>query len=312
MTALNTESKRPVMVRGLLGNSANRWYGKLIGYVLAAPLTVWLVVVLAYPIGNMVSLSLTDTRVIGAPSNYVGLANYPTVLVSGTFWKAAWTSVVWLIMNIGLGTLLSFSAALLLQREGRFARKARVWVLLPWVIPTVAVAVIWQWMLNANYGVINHLLQRLHLIESPLNVFGSSSLALLGTSIANTWHWFPLSAVVIFGAMQTVPPSLYEAARLDGAGNWNIFRYITLPSIERVLFALGLVGGLWTFNVFDIIYLTTRGGPAGATLTLPVHIYDTAFKGLHIGEAAAMSVVAIALLTIVAVGYIKFMSPSRD
>lgn len=283
-----------------------------IGYLLAAPLVLWLIIVLAYPLGNMVMLSLTDAPVIGAPSNFVGLDNYQAVLQSAAFWKAVRTSAIWLLANVVLGTVLAFSAALLLRRDGWFARRARVWVLLPWVIPTVAVAVIWQWMLNDNYGVVNFILKSLHIIGAPLNVFGSKNLALAGTTVANTWHWFPLSALVIFGAMQTVPPSLYEAARIDGANAWALFRYITMPAIGKVLFALGLVGGLWTFNVFDMIYLTTRGGPADATLTVPLHVYDTAFKGLRIGEAAAMSVITIGLLAVMAAGYVKFLSPPDD
>jgi len=297
---------------GPLRRMWTRSYPALVGYALLAPLVAWIFLILFYPVGNTVLLSFTDTRIVGAPHRDVGLANYQAVLQSGAFWDATLKSIVWLAGNVLLQTAMAFAAALLLGQSWRLARQARIWVLLPWVIPTVAVAVIWQWMLNANYGVVGYILQALHVIAEPLNVFGSREGALPGTIVANAWHWFPLSAVVLFGAMQTIPRELYEAARVDGASSWGQFRFITFPMLRKVMFALGLVGGLWTFNVLDVIYLITRGGPAGATTTLPVVIYDTAFKSFRIGQAAAMSVVAIVLLAVAAALYVRFMSPRED
>ena len=202
--------------------------------------------------------------------------------------------------------------ALLLSEGWWLARQARVWVLLPWVIPTVAVAVIWQWMLNTNYGIVSYLLQEIGITTEPINIFGSATGALPGLIVVNSWRWFPLAAIFIFAAMQTIPSHLYEAANIDGAGPLSRFRYITMPMLRNVLFALGLVGGLFTSNVLDVIYLITRGGPAEASTTLPVVIYDTAFRAFRNGQAAAMSVLAILLLGIAVMLYLKFMSPPRD
>jgi multiple sugar transport system permease protein len=298
--------------RQRLQRAWSRSYLTLIGYVLLAPLGIWIFLVLVYPVVDTVYLSLTNTRIIGGPHELVGLANYADVLQSGSFWRAVGLSGAWLLGNVALQTVVAFGAALLLRQSWRLASQARIWVLLPWVIPTVAVSVIWQWMLNSNYGVVNHVLQAVHVITQPLNVFGSAQGALPGLVVANTWHWFPLSAVVIFGAMQTIPQSLYEAAKVDGASTWAQFRYITLPMLNKVLFALGLVGGLWTFNILDVIYLVTRGGPADATTTLPVEIYDTAFKSFRIGQAASMSVLAIMFLAIAAFAYVWRMAPRED
>lgn len=298
-----------------IGSIRRKWtrsYSGLVGLALLAPLVAWIFFVFVYPVLSTVLLSFSNTRTIGAPSEDVGLANYQAVLQSGAFWDATLKSIAWLGGNVVLQTALAFAAALLLRQAWRPARQARVWILLPWVIPSVAVAVIWQWMLNANYGVVGYGLEALGVIADPLNVFGSREGALLGTIVANSWHWFPLTAVVLFGSMQTIPSELYEAARVDGASSWAQFRFITLPMLRTVMFALGLVGALWTFNVLDMIYLITRGGPAGATLTLPVAIYDTAFRAFRIGEAAAMSVVAIVFLAGAAGLYVKFMSPRED
>jgi multiple sugar transport system permease protein len=305
-----TPEVRTVTARAIA--SWRRRYATLIGYLLLAPFGVWVILVLVYPVANTLFLSVTNTGVIGSPAKIVGVANYQAIVGSGNFWSAALRSVVWLLGNVALQTVVAFATALFLCGAGWLARQARIWVLLPWVIPTVAVAVIWQWLLNTNYGIVNYLLRALQLVSSPLNVFGSATGALPGLIVANSWHWFPLSAVFVFGAMQTIPAELYEAASIDGAGRWAQFRFVTMPMLSKVLFALGLVGGLWTSNVLDIIYLVTRGGPAGATTTLPVAIYDTAFKAFRVGEAAAMSVVMIALLAAAAAAYVKFMAPRED
>jgi multiple sugar transport system permease protein len=289
-----------------------RHYSNLIGYALIAPFAIWVILVIAYPVANALSLSFTNTRVIGSPSDFVGLGNYGTILGSVDFWSAVLRTAVWLLGNVVLQTVIAFGTALFLCEAFWLARVARVWVLLPWVIPTVAVAVIWQWLMNANYGVVSYLLQAAHVIGSPLDVFGSRTGALPGLILTNSWHWFPLSAIFVFGAMQTIPVELYEAARIDGAGAWAQFRFITMPMLSKILFALGLVGGLWTSNVLDIPYLITRGGPVDSTTTLPVEIFDTAFRGLRVGQAAAMSILAVILIGSAAMLYVKLMAPRDD
>ena len=289
-----------------------RHYPTALGYALLAPLAIWIFLVLIYPVANMVSLSLTNTRIIGSPSSVIGLDNYRTVLGSPDFWEAVLRSAVWIVGNVALQTVLAFATALLLSEGWWLARQARVWVLLPWVIPTVAVAVIWQWMLNSNYGIVSYLLQESGITTEPINIFGSATGALPGLIVVNSWRWFPLAAIFIFAAMQTIPAHLYEAANIDGAGPVARFRYITVPMLGKILFALGLVGGLFTSNVLDVIYLITRGGPAEASTTLPVAIYDMAFKAFRSGQAAAMSVLAILLLGVAVILYLRFMSPPKD
>jgi multiple sugar transport system permease protein len=165
------------------------------------------------------------------------------------------------------------------------------------------VAVIWQWLTNANYGIFSKLLAAVGIQDARF--FADSTWAMPTLIVMNSWHWFPLGAVIIFGALQTVPGEIYEAARVDGAGAWHTFWHITLPILQPVLFALGLVGSLWSFNIVDSIYLVTKGGPGDATATAPVFIYDTAFKAFRTSEAAAASVAAIVLIGVLAWLYIR-------
>jgi multiple sugar transport system permease protein len=281
----------------------------LLGIALVAPLLLLMLLVIGYPLVNTVLLSLQNQAVVGTPSSFVGLDTYRTVLGDGALWASLRRSGVWLLGNLVVQTVLAMGTALLLTRVGRWSKGARTWVLLPWVIPTVAVAVIWQWLTNSNYGIVAKGLGALGL--DGVQFFADPSWAMPTLIVMNSWHWFPLGTVIIYGALQTIPGEVYEAAKVDGANAWKMFWHITLPLLQPVLFALGLVGTLWSFNIIDTIYLTTRGGPAGSTTTAPVMIYDTAFKAFRASEAAAMSVAAIVLLGVIAWLYIRFAKPEE-
>jgi multiple sugar transport system permease protein len=275
----------------------------LLGFLLVAPLVLLMLLVIGFPLLNTLLLSLRNQGIAGSPSEFVGLETYRNVLGDAGLWRSFGRSAVWLMGNMVVQTVLGFVTALLLSRVGRWSRAARVWVLLPWVIPTVAVAVIWQWLTNANYGIFGKLLGAIGVEDARF--FADSTWAMPTLIVMNSWHWFPLGAVIIFGALQTVPEEIYEAARVDGASAWHTFWHITLPILQPVLFALGLVGSLWSFNIVDSIYLVTKGGPGDASTTAPVFIYDTAFKAFRTSEAAAASVAAIVLIGVLAWLYIR-------
>ena len=218
----------------------------LLGFILVTPLVVLMLLVIGFPLLNTVLLSLRNQGIAGSPSQFVGIETYRNVLGNSDLWKSFGRSAVWLLGNMVVQTLLGFVTALLLSRVGRWSRAARVWVLMPWVIPTVAVAVIWQWLTNSNYGIFAKLLGAIGIDDARF--FADSTWAMPTLIVMNSWHWFPLGAVIIFGALQTVPAEIYEAAKVDGASAWSTFWHITLPMLQPVLFALGLVGSLWSFN----------------------------------------------------------------
>lgn len=280
---------------------------KVLGYVLVAPIVLIMAFVIAFPLVNAVVTSLQDQRVIGSPADFVGFDTYTKVLGDDKFWAALGRSGIWLVVNMIVQTILAFATALLLQRSGWWSKSARTWIVLPWVVPTVAVAVIWQWLLNSNYGIIHKIFAAVGIdIGAP---FADGPLTLITVILVNSWHWFPLSAVVIYGALATVPHEVIEAAKMDGANAWRTFWSVTFPLLQPVLFALGLVGSLWSFNVLDTIYLTTKGGPAGATTTMPVYIYDTAFSAFRSSEAAAASVLTVIVLAIAGLLFVRFAKP---
>lgn len=282
----------------------------LLGFSLITPVMVIMLVAIGIPLINSIWISFQDQRVIGGDSDFVGFATYLHILRDSSFWSALGRSGTWVLVNLIVQTILAFSTALLLQTKGWWASSARIWIMLPWVIPTISVTIIWQWLLNSNYGVIHWALGELGVdLGSP---FSDPGAVLLSIILVNSWHWFPLAAVVIYGALATVPEETLEAAKIDGANSWQTFFAVTLPMINPILFALGLVGSLWSFNVLDSIYLITEGGPVEATTTMPVYIYNTAFGAFRSSEAAAASVLTVIVLVTAAMLLVRFARPKED
>jgi multiple sugar transport system permease protein len=304
------KSDGPSLIRPSRNKPTSLSRDSILGYLLIAPILLVLVLTIAFPLVSAVISGFQDQRIIGTSSSFVGFETYLKVINDGSFWDSLGRSGLWVVVNLVVQTILAFCVAFSLQQRGRWSKSARTWVVLPWVIPTVAVSVIWQWLLNSNYGVLHYLLGEIGInLGSP---FGEPSTALFAVILVNSWHWFPLGAVVIYGALSTVPVDVIEAARMDGAGAGRIFWSITFPILQPVLFALGLVGSLWSFNILDSIYLITAGGPIEATTTAPVFVYDLAFSEFRSSQAAAASVLTALVLGAAALLFVRFGRPKEN
>ena len=284
----------------------------VIGYLFVLPLLLWLAGTILYPLFSTFYLSVLNIKIIGSGGKFVGFDNYLRVLKLSHFWAASWRSLLWVLGNAILQTLLAFITALILQQKFVGRNFARVWVILPWIVPTVVVVVIWRWLLTASGGIINYLLVSLGLVARPIGFFSTRGRAFASVIAINSWRWFPFVTVILLAALVRIPRELYDAAGVDGASRWQQFVHVTLPGLQPVLFVMGLVGTLLSFNVFDIVWLLTGGGPASGTTTLPVLIYDTAFKKYRLSQAAAMSVIVGIILLIFAALFIHYMAPSLE
>lgn len=284
----------------------------ILAYLLVGPLVLWLAATILYPLVSAIHLSLLNVKVIGSGGDFVGFANYQQVLGNAKFWAALGRSGVWVISNALLQTVVAFITALILKQRFRGRGIARIWIILSWIVPTVVVVIIWRWMLGTSGGIVNYLLVALGITPQPIGFFSTGTGAFAALVGINSWRWFPLTAIILLAGMQGIPEELYEAAAVDGASGWQRFWKITMPSLQPVLYVLGLVGTLWSVNVFDIIWLLTSGGPSSATTTLPVFIYDTAFKQYNLSRAAAASVLMGIVLLIFAVLFMRFMAPKGD
>jgi multiple sugar transport system permease protein len=282
------------------------------GYLFVLPILLWLGGTILYPLVSAVILSFQDVGIIGTGGEYVGFENYIDLLTSKRFWEATERSLIWTIGNAVIQTILAFATALALKQVFPGQKFARTWIILSWIVPTVVVVVIWRWLLNASGGIVNHVLVSLNLIARPVGFFSSADSAITSVILINSWRWFPFLAVIVLAGLQSIPDDLYDAAAVDGASTAQQFWHITLPSLQPILFVLGLVGTLLSFNVFDVIWLLTGGGPSAATTTLPVYIYETAFRKYSLSEAAAMSVVASLFMLTFAVLFIHYAAPRLD
>lgn len=282
------------------------------GYIFVAPLLLWLALTIAYPLISAVDLSLRDIRIIGPEGAFLGAGNYLRALGSDRYWAALGRSGIWIAGNALAQTLLAFMTALAVNQRFPGVRLVRSWVILTWIVPTVVVVIIWRWLLSTSGGLINYLVMMLGLADRPIGFFGSGGSAMTSLILINSWRFFPFIAVILLAGLQRIPIELYESATMDGATSTQKFRYITLPLLHQTLFVLGLVGTLLSFNVFDIVWLLTAGGPSGATTTVPVLIYETAFKSYRLSEAAAMSVITGVFLMAFALAFIRFLAPRGE
>jgi multiple sugar transport system permease protein len=271
------------------------------GIALVLPAILVIAVALVYPFLNAIWISFLDR----ATNEFVGLTHYRWLFTEGPFWATLSRSLVWTVGNLALQGAAGIGIALLLHRQFFGRDVVRTITLVPFIIPSAVTAITWQWILNTSYGPINTWLSEFGLLANPVNPLNDPSTALAAVTLINTWRWTPLVALVVFAVLQTIPREEYEAARIEGAGIVSEFWHVTYPHLQSSMAILGLLGFLLTFNIFDLIWLLTNGGPVDATMTLAVLIYETAFQTRMIGRGTAVSVVLFALLAMFVVLYFQ-------
>jgi multiple sugar transport system permease protein len=267
-----------------------------LAFVFVAPALFFLLAVLGWPLAQSILLSFQNVGLIGSEGRFVGLDNYASVLGGAGFWKALGRSIVWVVANALVQTVLALVTALILNQKFPGVRIARTWIILTWIVPTVVIVIIWRWLLSTSGGMINPLLVQAGVIDRPIGFFATREGAMTTLIMINSWRWFPFTALMMLAGLTRIPGDLYEAARIDGASALKRFTRITWPLLQPTLMVLAVVGTLLSFNVFDVIWLLTAGGPAQASQTLPVLIYETAFKGYRLSEAATISVITSVIL----------------
>ena len=282
------------------------------GWIFVAPLLCWLAFSICVPLYIAVELSFFDIKIIGTEGKFVGFKNYIKTLNSSKFPKALTNSIYWVLANAITQTFFAFLIALTLNKHFKGVKIATNWIILSFIIPTVVIVVIWKLMLSSSSGIINSLLVQFHIIDKPIGFFSSSTSAFVSLVLINSWRWSPFLALIILSGLKSINQEIYDASKIDGASFYAEFFQITLPQLKGVLFVLGLVGTLLSFNVFDIIWLITKGGPSSATTTLPLLIYETAFTKFRISQAAALSVITSFILLTFSIVFIKIMGKDND
>jgi multiple sugar transport system permease protein len=276
--------------------------------LLMVPLLLWITITMIYPLFYGIQLSLTDQRLIGVEGQFIGLENFKRILSDEVVLTGIQKTVIWTLLNGLLQTILGLSVGILLERAFFGRRVMRVWILLPWIVPTIASAILWKWLLSATYGIINYILVQLSILDVGFGFLAVPEIALQSIAVINAWRLFPFLSIIVLASLLSIPREEYEAARIDGAGFWQELRAITIPYMLPTLVVLGLVGTMWSFNAFDMLWLTNKGGPAGSTRTLPLIVYEYAFRNYFLGRAAAVGVFMMGILSVFVV---LFMRMSR-
>jgi multiple sugar transport system permease protein len=273
--------------------------GRGTGFV--APALVLLSFVTVYPVLYVIYLSLERRLLIFNISRFVGLDNYLFLFRDDRFWNAFGNTAYFTVMSVALEMGLGLSIAVLLNRSFRLKGAARAAVLVPWSVPTVVSARMWEWMYNTDFGILNYI------FRAKINWLGSPSLALNAAVFMDVWKTTPFVAILLTAGLQVIPADLYRAARIDGASAWQAFRRITLPLLKPVIIVVLTFRTLDAFRVFDAIYVLTGGGPANSTETLSIYAYKVLFQTLQFGYGSALSLVVFLCTGMISVFYIKFL-----
>jgi multiple sugar transport system permease protein len=259
--------------------------GRESGYRYVAPALGLLGGVALFPLLYVIYLSFYRRLLIFDISKFVGLENYRFLLQDERFWNALQNTAYFTGVSVSAQLLLGLGIALLLNRSFRGKDWVRALILVPWVIPTVVSARMWEWIYNPEFGILNFLL------GAKINWLGTPGLALHAAIFADVWKTTPFVVILLLAGLQIIPRELYQAARVDGAGAWAAFRRITLPLLMPVLLVALIFRMLDAWRVFDVIYVLTGGGPANTTETLSLYAYKMLFQTLQFGYGSALSVV---------------------
>jgi multiple sugar transport system permease protein len=271
-----------------------------------APAVLLLATIQGYPIVRGVYLSLTDTSLLSPNiSRFVGLANFTRLFGSPFFEKTIAVTLVYaagsVIGAIGLGLL----AALLMNSDFLGRRLVRSVILVPWATPQVAVALVFIWIFNPDYGVLNFALKSVGAASENVLWLNDPGVGMISVLLVTIWKIFPFSALVLLAALQSIPASHEEAARIDGAKGLAMLTEITLPGIRRTVLVLVLFLTIWSLRRFELIWLLTRGGPVRATNTLVIDLYREAFINARLGQGAAIGVIGFLASIIITIIYYR-------
>jgi multiple sugar transport system permease protein len=238
-------------------------------------------------------------------STFTGLDNYVELLTDNLFWDSLWRTIVLVVVSTAFQLVLGLGISLLLHQELVGRNFARGIVLFPYLIPAIVIALTWRYSLDPTLGIVNKTLVQWGIVERPIPFFTRMNTAMPMVILAGIWKYTPFFVIMLLARLQVIPIQLEEAARLDGANSWQLFRYITLPWLMPIIIISLLLRTIWTFNEFEMVYLFASGGPLKATTTLPVLVRHLAFEARLIGQAAATATIMVIILMVLAWGYFR-------
>jgi ABC-type sugar transport system permease subunit len=283
----------------------------MLALALIVPALIVVFALIIYPIGkafwmSLHSINLKRVAVKGMP--FIGFKNYLDLLSDSYFWASVGRTFYFMVASIAIEMVLGMLVALLLNREFIGRSVLRSLILIPWALPIVIDGMMWKWIYNASYGALNSLLWQLGLISEYRAWLSSPFSAINMVIIADIWKVTPLCVLLLLAALQTIPATLYEAGKVDGANAWTAFWNITFPLLRPTIAIILVIRSMDAFKVFDLIYIMTRGGPSDGTKVIAYFTYLEAFNYLKLGRGAALSYLMTLFIAVFAFIYIKLVS----
>jgi multiple sugar transport system permease protein len=284
----------------------------MLAVLMTLPSVLLIIIFAIYPMlqGFLASFFQIDAATLAMRFN--GIENYRWLLTQPLFWGSLLRSLIWVTGTTVLQMVLGVGISLLVHQELKGRNMARGLVLFPYLIPAVVIALTWRFILDPTMGVFNRMLMDFGLIERPIAFLANPRTALLFVIGAGIWKYTPFVVMMCLARLQVIPTELEEAARIDGAGEWQVFRHITLPWLMPVIIVTLLLRTIWTFRQFDIVYLFAFGGPLFATTTLPVLVRYLAFDAQQIGPAAATASLMVIILLFMSWGYFTLYGRAEE
>ena len=290
---------------------------RVLAFLFMVPVAGLLFTFLSYPLGLGIWLAFTDTK-IGREGVFIGLGNYAWLWGDSVFWLSVFNTIVYTTLATVVKFALGLWLALLLNHTLPFKSLIRAIVLLPWIVPTVLSAIAFWWIYDPQFSIISYTLTKMGLISSNIDFLGTPWHARFSLIAANVWRGIPFVAISLLAGLQTISPSLYEAAMIDGASSWKRFIHVTVPMLMPILAVVLTFSVLFTFTDFQLVYAITRGGPNNATHLMATLAFQRAIPGGYLGEGAAIAVamipflVAATIFSYVALARRKWQQGGRD
>ena len=266
-----------------------------LGLAFMLPAALLLLVFLTYPLGLGLWLGFTDAR-IGRAGHWIGLENFESLFGDSLARLSLFNTLFYTVLASVVKFALGLWLALLLNRHLPFKSFVRAIVLLPFIVPTALSAIAFWWIYDAQFSVVSWLLVKMGLIDTYIDFLGEPWMARFSTIAANIWRGVPFVAICLLAGLQTISPTLYEAAALDGATEWQKFRHVTLPMLTPIIAVVMTFSVLFTFTDFQLIYVLTRGGPLNATHLMATLSFQRAIPGGNLGEGAALAIAMVPFL----------------
>jgi multiple sugar transport system permease protein len=282
---------------------------KFTPYLLLVPALLFTVFVLAYPLVQNLINSFSDVSMITGRSGWTGLQNYKHVFEDTLFWRSFRNTSVYAVVGTVMALVIGLSFALLLNLKlGKITTIMGALYTIPWIISPVVAGFAWKWLLNDRFGIVNYWLSSAGIVNLGTSWLGNPGTALMCVMLARIWQFYPFAMVIFLAGLQSIPQEQYEAAAVDGATMIRRFFHITLPNLKAVTSVLLVLGVIWSFNDFNMVFVMTRGGPMNSSMVLPVLVREFSFVNFDLGKGSALSVVVFALLTTLSFLYLKVIS----